>query len=338
MNVMTAPSPVTTRFDTTKLDAIGVSLRENVPLASLTTMKVGGPAEYLVTVQETSQLIKVVRWARAHDLPWFVIGGGSNMLIADGGIKGLVIHNRCRQVRIDPAPCCVFPHDFRPYLFAESGAPAAGAARTAVKAGLTGMEWAISLPGTIGGAIVGNAGAYGGEVKDTFEYGWMLDENDDVSDFTLASMQYAYRSSTLKQRATPESPLQAGFRSVILSVNFRLEEGDPEEIRQRADKFLAHRRETQPNEASLGSTFVNPEGDFAGRLIEAAGLKGTRVGGVEVSDVHANFLVNRGGIDKQGVGSATASDALALIRLIQARVADEFGVDLVPEVQFAGEW
>jgi len=255
------------------------------------------------------------------------------MLIADGGIRGLVIHNRCRQVRIDPAPCCVNPQDLRPYLFAESGAPTAGAARTSVKAGLTGFEWAISLPGTIGGAVVGNAGAYGSEIKDSFEYGWMLDENDEVSQVSLADLRYAYRASTLKQRATPDNPLRAGYKSVLLSANFRLVEADADEIRQRADRFLQHRRTTQPVEPSLGSTFVNPPGDFAGRLIETAGLKGMRVGGVEVSDVHANFLVNRGGI-----GTATAGDALALIQLIQARVADKFGVHLEPEVQFAGEW
>lgn len=326
-------SVAVTMPDTSSLEKVGVQVQFNAPLAQLTTMKVGGNAEYLATAGDTAQMIRLVRWARANDIPWFVIGGGSNMLIADGGIRGLVIHNRCRAVRIDPAPCCVFPHDFRPYLFAESGAPTAGAARTSVKAGLTGFEWAISLPGTIGGAVVGNAGAYGGEVKDTFEYGWMLDENDEVSQITAEEMDYAYRASSMKQRATPENPLKAGQGRVLLSANFRLEEGDGEEIRTRADKFLQHRRTTQPVEPSLGSTFVNPPGDFAGRLIELAGLKGMRVGGVEVSDVHANFLVNRGGL-----GGATASDVLALIRLIQARVADRSGIVLEPEVQFAGEW
>jgi len=328
-------SATLTALDTRPLEKVGVVLRQNVSLANLTTMKVGGSAEYLVTVGETSHLIRVVRWARANALPWFVIGGGSNMLIADGGIRGLVIHNRCRQVRIDPAPCCVNPQDLRPYLFAESGAPTAGAARTSVRAGLTGFEWAISLPGTIGGAVVGNAGAYGSEVKDSFEYGWMLDEQDEVTQVSLADMQYDYRASTLKQRATPENPLRAGYKSVLLSANFRLveENVDAEEVRERADRFLQHRRTTQPVEPSLGSTFVNPPGDFAGRLIEMAGLKGMHVGGVEVSDLHANFLVNRG-----GVGSATASDALTLIQLIQERVADKFGILLEPEVQFAGEW
>ena len=114
---------VMTALDTRPLEKYGIEVRENVSLANLTTMKVGGNAEYLATVGQTRDLIRLVRWARANEIPWFVIGGGSNMLIADGGIRGLVIHNRCRTVRIDPAPCCVFPHDFRPYLFAESGAP-----------------------------------------------------------------------------------------------------------------------------------------------------------------------------------------------------------------------
>lgn len=316
-----------------RLEATGAQLRTQVALASLTTLKVGGPAEYFVTVQDTTQLIRVVRWARSLELPWFVLGGGSNMLISDAGIRGLVIHNRCRVVRIDEAPCCVVPRDDRPYLFAESGAPTAGAARISVNGGLAGFEWAISVPGTIGGAVIGNAGAYGSSVADSFEYGWMLDETDEVSEFSLQQMNYDYRASTFKRAATHEAPLKAGFKPVVLSANFRLPEGDVESIRARADEYLQHRRRTQPTEPSLGSTFVNPGDDFAGRLIEAVGLKGEREGAIEVSTLHANFLVNRG-----GSAGASANDALALMRRIQKRVADQFGVMLEAEVQFAGEW
>jgi UDP-N-acetylmuramate dehydrogenase len=325
-----AMAATNTQYDFAPLVALGLDVRRDVSLAGLTTMKVGGPAEYYVDVNTTAQMIQLVRWARMVGLPYFVLGGGSNILISDAGIRGLVIHNRCRQVRIDEAPCCVWPHDDdRPYLFAESGAPTAGVARTSVNAGLAGFEWAISIPGTIGGAVVGNAGAHGGEIKDSFEYGYMLDDTGDVRQIHPFELAYAYRDSSLKRAR----PLQAGFKPVVLSANFRLERGEPEAIRARADDYLQHRRRTQPTEPSLGSTFVNPPGDFAGRLIEAAGLKGTRIGGVEVSRQHANFFVNPG-----GVGAATARDVVSLMRLVQERVADTFDVRLVPEIQPAGEW
>lgn len=316
-------------LDARPLEGWGLALRRDVPLAPLTTMKVGGPAEFFVTVSTMEQMRRLVRWAHEAGLPYFVLGGGSNILISDAGIRGLVIHNRCRAVRVDEAPCCVWPFDDRPYLFAEAGAPTAGAARFSVNAGLSGFEWAISVPGTIGGCVLGNAGAHGGEAKDSFEYGWMLDEQGDHVEFRLADMAYAYRDSSLKRAR----PLQAAFKPVILCANFRLLPGNPEEIRSRADQYLAHRRRTQPTEPSLGSTFVNPPGDFAGRLIEAAGLKGARAGGIEVSALHANFFINPG-----GVGGATAADVVALVRHVRAAVAERFGITLVPEIQMAGAW
>jgi len=308
---------------------LGIPISEAHPLAGLTTMKVGGSAQYLATVTTVDQLLKLVRWSRSVDLPYFVLGGGSNMLISDAGIRGLVIHNRCRDVRIDAAPCCVFPYDERPFVYAESGAALAGVARRSVQEGLSGLEWAVSVPGTIGGAVVGNAGAHGGEVKDNLWNALLLDEHGDLQDWTVEEFAYAYRTSTVKRMA----PAQAGFKPVILSANFRLPYADADEVRARADQFLAHRRRTQPVEASLGSTFVNPPGDHAGRLIDAAGLKGYGVGGVEVSQLHANFLVNPG-----GVGSATAQDVLALIHHIQAVVKDKFDIALAPEIMLVGEW
>jgi UDP-N-acetylmuramate dehydrogenase len=308
----------------------GVTLQPGAPLAGLTTMKVGGPADYLATVQTVEQLVKLVRWARSASLPYFVLGGGSNILISDAGIRGLVIYNRCRQVRVDqPAIRCFGNTDMRPYLFAESGAAMAGVARVSIKEGLTGLEWAVSLPGTVGGAVVGNAGAYGGEIKDNLENVLLIDETGEVCEYGVADFQYTYRDSTLKRR----QPLQAGFKAVVLSANFRLEQGDAATSSRQAGQFLSHRRETQPVEPSLGSTFVNPPGDYAGRLIEAAGLKGLRRGGAEVSRLHANFLINPG-----GVGGATATDVINLIQHIQASVARCFGVQLEREVQLVGEW
>ena len=321
------------QYDFAPLDALGLELRRDVGLANLTTMKVGGPAEYYVDVSTTAQMIQLVRWAHEAGLPYFVLGGGSNILISDAGMRGLVIHNRCRTVRIDAAPCCVFPLDERPYLFAESGAPTAGVARTSVNGGLIGFEWAISVPGTIGGAVLGNAGAHGGAVADNFEYGYLIDASGEVRQFDNQEMAYAYRDSSLKRL----KPLQAAFKPVVLSANFRLVEAEGAEavaaLKQRADDFLQHRRRTQPTEPSLGSTFVNPPGDYAGRLIEAAGFKGAREGAIEVSALHANFFINTG-----GVGKARASDVLTLVRRVQAGVATQTGVQLVPEVQFAGEW
>lgn len=316
-------------LDLTTPSALGVELRRDADLAPLTSMKVGGPADLLATVTTVGQMIGLVRWARVHELPYYILGGGSNILIADAGIRGLVIHNRLRQVRVDPAPCCVFPDDERPFLYAESGAPMAGAARTSIAEGLSGLEWAVSIPGTVGGAVVGNAGAHGMEIKDNLWGAMIMNAEGDVEEVDAVMLEFAYRTSTLKRQLA----VKAGFGPVVLSVNFRLNPGDPERVRARADEYLQHRRRTQPVEPSIGSTFKNPEGDFAGRLIEAAGLKGEQRGGVEVSRLHANFVVNPG-----GVGAARAADVLALIRHIQQVVFERFGVKLEPEVQLVGDW
>ncbi len=316
-------------LDLSRPATLGIAIEQNRPLAALTSMKVGGPAEYFATVQTVDHLLKLVRWARSQDLPYWILGGGSNVLISDAGVRGLVIQNRCRQVRVDDPPCCDYPQDLRPYLYAESGAAMAGLARTSVNAGLTGLEWAVSVPGTVGGAVINNAGAHGGEVKDNLWDALILDANDEVREVKPDDLAYSYRSSNLKRGRV----LRAGFGSVVLSANFRLSAGVPDEIRVRADNFLAHRRRTQPVEPSLGSTFKNPPGDYAGRLIEAAGLQGHRIGGIEVSRTHANFFVNPG-----GVGGASAADVVAMIEYVQERVLRLFHVALEPEIQWVGEW
>lgn len=307
----------------------GVTIEQNRSLAPLTSIKVGGPAEYFATVHTTDQLLKLARWARSVDLPYLILGGGSNILISDAGVKGLVIQNRCRDVRIDDPPCCDYPRDTRPYLFAESGAAMAGIARTSINAGLTGLEWAVSVPGTVGGAVINNAGAHGGEVKDTLWDALILNDEDEVQQFQPEDLTYAYRYSSLKRGRT----VRAGFGPVVLSANFRLEPGDPGASRARADGFLAHRRRTQPTAPSLGSTFKNPPGDYAGRLIEAAGLQGHRIGGIEVSRTHANFLINPG-----GVGSGTATEVAQMIEYVQETVLRRFAVELEPEIQWIAEW
>ena len=318
-------------LDLTIPTSLGIEIRQGVNLAPLTTMKVGGAAEYFATVTTTDQMLKLVRWARKVALPYFILGGGSNILISDAGIQGLVIENRCRQVRLDAAPafCIVGQDDSRPYLFAESGAAMAGVARRSVRENLTGLEWAVSVPGTLGGAVVGNAGAHGGEIKDNLVNALLLDEDGVVQEYSVTDFNYAYRDSTIKRL----EPLRAAFKPVVLSANFRLSPGDPAEVEERASRFLNHRRRTQPVEPSVGSVFVNPPADFAGRLIEAAGLKGARIGGAEVSQLHANFIINPG-----GVGSASAADVIDLIEHIQTVVEQTHGVRLEREVQLVGEW
>ena len=306
-----------------------MEIRQAHLLANLTTIKVGGAADYFATVTDTHHLLKLVRWARANDLPYLILGGGSNVLISDRGVRGLVIHNRCKAVQVQDAPCCDYPRDTRPFLFAESGALMAGAARTAINAGLTGLEWAVSVPGSVGGAVVNNAGAHGGEVKDCLWDVLLLDDRGDIQIYRVEDLAYAYRQSSLKRGGITD----AGFGPVLLSANFRLDSGERETIRRTAQAFLSHRRDTQPVEPSLGSTFVNPPGDFAGRLIEEAGLKGFGLGGIEVSRTHANFLINPG-----GVGAATAADVVAMIEHIQAEVARYSGVQLEPELQKIGDW
>ena len=332
---MTHLSPVvdmtrTTDLAGTKLDLrtpeqLGVILRRQVPLAPYTTIKIGGPADTFATVTTVEQLTGLVRWAQAERLPYFILGGGSNMLVSDAGIHGLVIHNRCRTAYVAGD----HSRDGLARLVAESGAAMAGVARQTIREGIAGLEWAVSVPGTVGGAVVGNAGADGAETVDNLETVDTVDETGAVRELASADLRYAYRTSRLKQ----PSPLQAGFSPVVLSAVFRLAHADPDTVRQAAERYLDHRRRTQPVEPSLGSTFKNPPGDYAGRLIEAAGLKGRAVGGVEVSRVHANFFINRG-----GVGHATAADVVRLIQLVQDAVWERYNVRLEPEIQMAGEW
>ena len=317
------------RTDFGLLEDSGIQIERQVSLAPHTTIKIGGPAEFFATVATVKQLLALMSWAQSVGLPYFVLGGGSNILISDAGMRGLVIDNRCRDIAVLGLDTDNASRHASVSVVADSGTALAGLARHTVREGLSGLEWAVSVPGTVGGAVVGNAGAHGGEVKDSLAAAEIVDETGIVRTWTAADLDYGYRSSALKRLR----PLQAGFKPVVLSATFRLHRDHAEEIRTRADGYLAHRRRTQPVEPSLGSTFVNPPGDHAGRLIEQAGLKGARVGGVEVSDLHANFLVNRG-----GVGQATAADFMALVQHIQTVVHAFCGVVLEPEIQLAGEW
>lgn len=284
------------------------------PIAKYTAARLGGVADLVAIAHTPQSMLQAAIWAHNAGVTWIVLGGGSNVLVADKGVRGLVILNRSRAVQINADTGVVV---------ADSGAGLATLARRCMLAGLKGMEWCVSVPGTLGGAVVNNAGAHGSDMAANLMRAEVADLARSTSPTMWArdDMDYAYRHSALKGQHQ---------RYVVLSATLQLEPGhNPETLTQTASEFIDHRKRTQPPGASLGSMFKNPPGDYAGRLIEAAGLKGYRIGGVEVSPVHANFFVNRQG--------ATASDYAQMIAYVQQTVFEHFGVQLELEVEQIGE-
>jgi UDP-N-acetylmuramate dehydrogenase len=278
-------------------------------------MRIGGPADLAVAVSAVEDLVTVVRLARQARVPFLVLGGGSNLLVADQGVRGLVILNRCRAVRQHQGAV----------VWSEAGANLAGLARQSMRWGLSGLEWGVSVPGTVGGAIVGNAGAHGGDIADSLLRATLLMPDGSLAEWPQSRFQFDYRHSTLKAaiRAGQDVPL-------VLSAVFQLTPGDPQDIEARAAEFLAHRRATQPIEPSAGSIFQNPPGDYAGRILDSLGFKGRRSGQASFSTVHANFIVNHGG--------ASATDVVSLIDGARGAAWLELGVELAPEILFVGQW
>lgn len=305
---------VTMTERTTLRAAFGARLKENEPLARHTAARLGGPAEYLVVAESAEELAEQVRAARHMGLRPLILGGGANLLVSDAGVRGLVIVNRARRVEVRA-------QDEPPTVWAESGVNLGLLARQCAVRGLSGLEWAATVPGTVGGAVYGNAGAHGGEVAHNLRMAEILHHDGTVKRWTPEELAFAYRSSILKRQ-------KAGH--VILAAEFGLQPGDPAIIQERIEQFVAHRKRTQPPGASLGSMFKNPPGDYAGRLIEAAGLKGRRLGNTEISPVHANFFIN--------LGEGRAAEVFALIHLAHDAVKQQFGVDLELEVELVGEW
>ena len=213
----------------------------------------------------------------------------------------------------------------RPQLIADSGVLLAGLARTAIKAGFSGLEWAVSVPGTVGGAVIGNAGAYGSDIAGNLAEAIVTYPGLGRQTLTGEQMAFAYRSSLLKRQLASGTA-----QPVVLMAKFDLQPGDAAALAALAESYLARRRTSQPVEPSAGSIFRNPPGDHAGRLVEAAGLKGQRIGGAEISPRHANFIVN--------VEHARAADVRALMDLMRQRVLENAGVELIPEILFMGEW
>lgn len=313
-------------LETTVLEAIQKRYQEtfgdrftlNEQMDRYTSARVGGPAEMFVSVSSGTDLQRAVEMAHMQHIPYLVIGGGSNILVSDSGISGLVIMNRARDVH--------FRHSGSGVVCAvESGMNLSSLARQAIAKGLGGLEWAVNIPGTIGGAVVGNSGAHGGDMAATLLSAHIWEPGSGTRNYNNKEMEYAYRSSILKRE---QKDIQA--RRVVISAELELKSEPADVLMARADGFVAHRKETQPTGASMGSMFKNPENYYAGYLIEAAGLKGYRLGGAHISEKHANFFVND--------GQATAEDVRALIAEAWNTVREMFGVELELEVELVGKW
>ena len=287
-------------------------LRADVALADFTTWRVGGPAQWLLEPTSLDETIAALTWAHEQKLPCRVIGAGSNLLIHDDGLQGLTVSlRRLQGASLDPETG---------HVDALAGEPIPTLARRAAKAGLQGLAWSVGIPGTVGGAAVMNAGAQGGCTADVLEAVRVIPlSGGDSFEISRDELAFGYRHSRLQQEEL-----------VVLSARFQLEPGhDPEELSRLTSSNLSHRTGTQPyTQPSCGSVFRNPEPLKAGRLIEELGLKGTRVGGAEVSTLHANFIVNTGG--------ATAMDIDRLIQHVQDRVQSAHAVHLHPEVKRLG--
>ena len=292
----------------------GERMHENVPLAKYTSARIGGPAAALLKVGNADELAETVTRLWMLDIPFYMLGGGSNILISDAGINGVVVHNRARKVIFSPA-------DSPPSVWAESGAALSVVARQAAQKGLAGLEWAAGIPGSIGGAVFGNAGAHGGDMASNVKLAEVLHRKQGRQRWTLEQLAFTYRSSMLKS--------QAG-QAVVLAATLKLQHGEPAEIEAKMAEFQAFRRRTQPPGASMGSMFKNPPNDHAGRLIDAVGLKGARIGGAQISPLHANFFSNE--------ENASAQDVYDLIDLARTKVKEQFDIDLELEIQLVGDW
>ena len=287
------------------------NVKQQEPMSRHTTFRIGGPADFYLCPHSTKEVQEIVEICKEENLPYFVLGNGSNLLVSDKGYRGVVIQLWKNFSDITVKDCCIQ---------AKAGALLSKVAVEALEAGLTGMEFASGIPGTIGGAAFMNAGAYGGEMKDIIKSVKVLDTQGEVRVLPKEELKMGYRTSIVKEK---------GY--TVLSVELELSKGNREEIRNTMEDLKERRTSKQPLEMpSAGSTFKRPEGYFAGKLIMDSGLRGFSVGGAQVSEKHCGFVVNKGG--------ATAMDVLNLIREVQRRVKEQFGVDLETEVRFLGEF
>ena len=286
-------------------------VRQDEPMKAHTTFRTGGCARYLAEPQSAEQLKSVMEACREGGMPYYIVGNGSNLLVSDDGYEGVIIHLFKNMSKVQTEGNC---------LIVQAGVLLSKAANIARREGLTGMEFASGIPGTIGGALVMNAGAYGGEMKDIVRSVKVLTADGAICEYTNEEMQFGYRRSRI-----------AAEGSVVLEAVLELAKGDPEQIQARMDELKEQRISKQPLEyGSAGSTFKRPEGYFAGKLIQDAGLRGFRIGDAQVSEKHCGFVINR--------GNATASEIAELIREVQRRVFENSGVRLETEVKFLGNF
>lgn len=284
---------------------------EKEPMKKHTTFRIGGPAEYLILPQTTEEIADVIKLCRQEEIPWYIVGNGSNLLVADEGVRGVVIQllRNFNQIQVEGCQ-----------IRMQAGAQNAAVAKRALDASLTGFEFAAGIPGTIGGAVVMNAGAYGGEMKDILKEVTVLDPNGMIRTIPAEELELGYRTSIIARK---------GY--VVLEAVIVLKTGDPKEIKAAMDELKEKRVTKQPLEyPSAGSTFKRPEGYFAGKLIMDAGLRGFSVGGAQISEKHCGFVINK--------GNATAKDVTELMDETKKIVMEKFGVALEPEVKRLGQF
>lgn len=281
------------------------------PMSRHTTFRIGGEAACFIRISSEEQLQKLIPYFENVGVEYFVLGKGSNLLVGDKGYPGVIlqISDACQQIEAEENR-----------LQVQAGAALSKVALFAMERGLEGLEFAAGIPGTVGGGVVMNAGAYGGEMKQVVESVRVLSSEGEILTLDNDTMEFGYRTSIIRNR-----------NFTVLSVTFRLREGNREEIRARIEDFQKRRMEKQPlNYPSAGSTFKRPEGYFAGKLIMDAGLRGYQTGGAQVSEKHCGFVINK--------DNATAADVCRLLRDVQDKVKEQFGVTLEPEVKFLGKF
>lgn len=281
------------------------------PMKRHTTFRIGGPAEVFCMPESFNEIRRGLEICKEEKLPYFILGNGSNLLVSDKGYRGVVIQldRNYGEIRVEDTE-----------IYASAGALLSTIAVTARRASLTGFEFAGGIPGTLGGAVVMNAGAYGGEMKDVLRKVTVMDQNGEIFEIPVEKLEMGYRTSVIKT---------AGY--IVLGAVLSLKKGDIEEIKALTRKLSEQRTSKQPLEyPSAGSTFKRPEGYFAGKLIMDSGLRGYRVGGAQVSEKHCGFVIN--------TGDATAEDVCSLMKHVTETVYEKFGVTLEPEVKFLGEF
>ena len=299
-----------------QLQAAGILYKENEPLSAHCTFRIGGPADLFVMPRDEDQLCQAVQFCKPAEIRYYLLGNGSNILFADEGFRGAVIDVSAEAAGMGLS---IYQNADGDYISAPAGLKLSELCKFALQHGYTGLEFAYGIPGTVGGAVYMNAGAYGGEMKDVLASVDVLTQDLEIKTIPAAELNLGYRCSSIPEK---------GY--IVLGATLQLKKGNAAEIRGRMAELAEQRRAKQPLQyPSAGSTFKRPEGYFAGKLVQDAGLKGKTIGGAQVSEKHSGFLIN--------IGGATAQDILDLIAFCQKEVKDKFGVTLETEVKIVGE-